>query len=674
MMFLNDEITTLKGIGKKKSLCYAGLGINTIGDFLYHFPRDYEDRSREKHIYEITAGEVALVRGTVIEVKKNNFPYARGKKQLLRVSISDGIQVMEAIYFNAYYLSDKLKKGEEYYFYGRVRTNEHPKQMIHPDFSKERPGIVPVYPLTKGITQKDIRRHISGVVNLADEIGEYLPKHVIKKHDLVDISFALKNIHLPGDIESLNLAKKRIIYDEMFFLELGLFMMKLTSGKGQRHEGDIEAFIKTLPYQLTSAQKKVVDEISRDMESDIAMSRLLQGDVGSGKTAVAEIAMYKAVRSGCQAAFMVPTDVLMKQHYGNLKNHFEKHEIKVSYLSGGMKSSEKASVIKSLKAGEIDIIVGTHALIQPDVEFFNLGLVITDEQHRFGVSQRKLLNEKGESPDILIMTATPIPRTLAMVIYGDTDISIIDELPPGRKQIITTCVLRKAEKKVYDIVLGEVIKGRQAYIVAPLIEESVAVDAKSAVELFEELKKRFSGYCVGLLHGGMSREEKDAVMLDFAEGKIKILVSTVVIEVGIDVPNATIMVIENCERFGLAQMHQLRGRVGRGARQSYCFLIMGNSSEIAVERAKVMCESNDGFLISEKDLDLRGPGDVFGTRQHGILDTHLTEMVKHMDVMEELRDTVIEILREDPDLSSEKNSELNERVYGMFGKDIGLNL
>lgn len=672
MISLNDGIDSLRGIGKVKVQNYARLGISTVKDLLYFFPAGYQDRSEEKHIHSIQPGEVVLVKGTVINAQKT--PYFRNKTRLFKLKISDGFQEMEIVYFNANYLDKSFKIGEEYYFYGKIGKSGYKKQMIHPEFSKEKQGIVPIYSMTKGISQNEIRKRVSDVLFLADEIEEYLPDFVLKRYDLPEISYALKHIHKPESVEALNLAKKRIIYEELFFLETGFYMMKNISGQGQSHMGEVDAFVNSLPYDLTDAQKRVVSEIGRDMESDFAMSRLLQGDVGSGKTVVAETAMYKAVISGSQSVFMAPTDVLVRQHFKNFKRDFKSHNISVECLSGGMNVKERTEILQKLRSGKIDILVGTHALLQDDVEFFNLGLVVTDEQHRFGVSQRRVLNEKGASPDVLIMTATPIPRTLSMVLYGDTDISIIDSLPPGRKEIITLCVLKKAEHKIYNIVKEELHKGRQAYVVAPLIEKSELIDAKSAVELYDELKVEFKEFSIGLLHGNMSREEKESVMLKFSEGKIRLLVSTVVIEVGIDVPNASVMVIENCERFGLAQMHQLRGRVGRGSEQSYCFLILGSDSKLALERAGVMRESNDGFYISERDLDLRGPGDVLGTRQHGIQDSHLTAMVSHMDVMEELRDAVAEMLREDKDLSLPENRILKERVTSIFGEKISMDL
>jgi len=421
------------------------------------------------------------------------------------------------------------------------------------------------------------------------------------------------------------------------------------------------------------------------------MNRLLQGDVGSGKTAVAEAAMYKVVKSGSQAAFMAPTDLLMKQHYETFSRDFAPHGITVGYLSGHMGAAEKRETLEKMAAGELDIVVGTHALIQDSVSFRNLGLVITDEQHRFGVNQRMSFSGKGSDPDILVMTATPIPRTLAVIFYGDMDVSVIDELPPGRQRIITNYYGSERRPAIYRRLVNELDLGHQVYVVCPLIEDSDSVEAKSATSVYEELSGLYKGVKkstadsdpgerprddirVGLLHGEMKQEEKDAVMVEFAEGNIDVLVSTVVIEVGIDVPNATVMIIENAERFGLAQMHQLRGRVGRGKDQSFCMLILGSRSDIANERAKVLSESSDGFYISERDLDLRGPGEVFGTRQHGLPDTHLADMISHIDIMEELRGYALDILEDDRELAKPENEKLRRRVAMLFSDDVTVSL
>ena len=671
MTSLNSSTTCLKGVGAKKAEKLERLGIKTLGDVLYHFPRDYEDRRYPVPISQLEVGRVQLVCGFVKDIYKS--PYRRGK-QLTKITITDGESQMGIVYFNAPYVANNLQRGEEYYFYGRVSENRGAKQMAHPEFAKGVEGIIPVYPLTKGITQGDIRKYQREAIKYVDEVTDFMPPSIIREKDLCPIKEAMVNIHFPEDEGALNEARKRIIYDELFLMQIGLLMMKKGGGEGSSFPASTDDFVNSLPYDLTGAQKRAVSEIERDMESHMAMNRLLQGDVGSGKTAVAETAMYKAVKSGAQAAFMAPTDLLVKQHYENMSRDFEKHGISVGCLTGHMKTSEKNEVLEKLADGTIEIVVGTHALIQDGVEFENLGLVITDEQHRFGVNQRMNLKSKGSSPDILVMTATPIPRTLAVVIYGDMDVSVIDELPPGRQPIITKYYGEERRRAIYERLNSQLDAGRQVYVVCPLIDESESIDARSATEVYEELQKLYRGRRVALLHGEMKQEEKDHVMNRFGAGEIDVLVSTVVIEVGIDVSNATVMIIENAERFGLAQMHQLRGRVGRGSEQSYCMLILGSKGEIALERAKVLSESTDGFYISERDLDLRGPGEVFGTRQHGIPDTHLADMVRHIDIMEELRVNAMELLEKDPRLKSPENANLRERVESLFNEDITMSL
>lgn len=671
MTSLSNSVKTLKGVGDKKAEKLKRLGIKTLADVLYHFPRDYDDRRHPVSIADLTVGKVQLVAGFIKDIYKS--PYRRGK-QLTKITITDGANTMGIVYFNAPYVANNLRVGEEYYFYGRVSENRGAKQMAHPEFASGASGIVPVYPLTKGITQGDIRKYEKEAIKHVDEVVDFMPPSIIERKNLCPIKEAMVNIHFPDDEEALNEARKRIIYDELFLMQIGLLMMKKGSSKGRSHMESSKKFIESLPYELTGAQSRAAREIERDLEFDMAMNRLLQGDVGSGKTAVAEIAMYKVVKSGSQAAFMAPTDLLVKQHYENMSRDFESHGIKVGCLTGHMKPSERQEVLAGLSDGSIDIVVGTHALIQEGVEFKDLGLVITDEQHRFGVNQRMNLKGKGSASDILVMTATPIPRTLAVVIYGDMDVSVIDELPPGRQPIITKYYDQNRRGAIYERLNSQLSAGRQVYVVCPLIEDSEAIEAKSATSVYEELKSFYKGRNVALLHGEMKQEEKDFEMNRFASGETDILVSTVVIEVGIDVPNATVMIIENAERFGLAQMHQLRGRVGRGSHQSYCMLLLGSDGEVALERAKVLSESSDGFYIAERDLDLRGPGEVFGTRQHGIPDTHLADMVKHIDIMEELRVEAAGILKADPNLDSPENKKLRERVEALFNEDIQMNL
>ncbi|MBQ8151863.1 MAG: ATP-dependent DNA helicase RecG, partial [Firmicutes bacterium] len=550
-----------------------------------------------------------------------------------------------------------------------------------PSFEKDdgRRGLVPVYPLTKGISQNEIRKLQSNVRELYAEAEEMLPSETLENNRLCPMEYALENIHYARDVKALQEARYRFIYDELLVLQTGLFAVRRNlrnSENGISFDSgvDLSEYTDALPYRLTGAQERAVTEIMADLESGKVMNRLIQGDVGSGKTAVAEIAMFKAVRSGYQAVMMAPTEILARQHYEGFCDAFAPCGITVGLLTGSMGTAARRELLGELKAGKIDILVGTHAVIQPDVEFKRLGLVITDEQHRFGVNQRMSLKEKGENPNMLVMTATPIPRTLAVVLYGDLDVSIIDEMPPGRKPVDTRCVSAKERAAVYDFVEERLRDGGQAYVVTPLIEESEAIEARSAEEVYEELSGRFSSYNVALIHGAMKQAEKDRIMNLFAEGEIDVLVATVVIEVGINVPNATVMVIENAERFGLAQLHQLRGRVGRGSAKSYCRLIIGSESELAIKRGRIMEQSGDGFFIAEEDLKLRGPGEIFGTRQHGLPDLNIADLARHIKVLDHAKETAASIVREDPSLEMEKHAALRRRVVKLFGEDFMLNL
>jgi ATP-dependent DNA helicase RecG len=524
-----------------------------------------------------------------------------------------------------------------------------------------------------------MRKWQRAAFELLPALEEYLPEKTLERNRLCGIRYAIENIHFPTDKKHLMEAKYRLIFEELLFLQTGLLAIKkkMTSGQqGIRFSASIqmEEFTSMLPYALTGAQNRVLSEISRDMESTKVMNRLVQGDVGSGKTIVAAAAMYKAVKSGFQAVMMAPTELLARQHFEGLKSEFLSYGIKVGFLSGSLTSKDKREVQEQIETGKLDIIIGTHAVIQPGVKFANLGLVITDEQHRFGVNQRAVLSRKGQNPDVLVMTATPIPRTLAVILYGDLDISIIDEMPPGRQQIITRAVKADGREASYEFVRREVKTGRQAYVVAPLIEDSENLDAKSALGLYDELKERFSEFSVAFLHGSMKQADKDRIMQEFYAGKVQILVSTVVIEVGINVPNATIMLIENAERFGLAQLHQLRGRVGRGEEQSYCILITDGGSDIAQERAEIMKATGDGFLIAEKDLELRGPGEFFGMRQHGIPELKLADLVKHIKILNTVREESERILAEDEHMNGKDYVKLKEKIDKMFNNTESLNL
>lgn len=676
-----EPVTALKGVGPKKAAALEKLGIRTIGDLLLFFPRDYQDRRKTCRIAQLEEDKPACVRGSVELVVKD--PFRRGRRQILRVLISDGSGKLEVLFFNAAYLANQFRQGDFFDFYGKPTRNHGKLQMIHPDFSAAEKGmergILPIYPLVSGLSQKEMRAWQKTVLSEVSGIREYLPEDIIGRNRLCSLDYAISNIHFPKDRQPLLEGKYRMIFDELLALQTGLLAARQKTVRGKK--GPVfdsapleEAYIRGLPYPLTGAQLRVVKEIMEDTRSGKVMNRLVQGDVGSGKTAVAEIALYKAVKSGFQGVMMAPTEILAKQHFSGLSRGFAPYGITVGLLTGSMKAGEKRKTLERLASGEIQILVGTHAVIQPDVVFSNLGLVITDEQHRFGVNQRTALSEKGNNPHVLVMTATPIPRTLAVILYGDLDISIIDELPPGRQSIVTKAIDESRRDSCYDFVEKELEKGRQAYIVAPLIDESEVLDVKSAQELYQELQSRFSSYSVELLHGAMKQKEKDEIMGRFYENKVQVLVSTVVIEVGINVPNSTMMVIENAERFGLAQLHQLRGRVGRGTHRSYCVLISKKGSDVARKRAEIMERSQDGFYIAEEDLKLRGPGEIFGTRQHGVPDLSLADLAKHINILNDVKKEADRIIQQDPLLESEAYAGLRKRVIKLFGTDFSLKL
>lgn len=672
-MDLYGSVGQIKGIGPKKLNILSKLGINTISDMLYYFPRTYQNRTIITKIKDINLPGDVLVKANIkLITKNNNF---RSRKQTLKLLIGDDTGILEVVFFNAKYVEKSLSMGEEYSFYGKITISNGKIQMIHPEFTKENnedlQGIIPVYSLVSGITQNEIRKWIKKSLECIYMEKDHLSDELLYNKRLCKIDYALYNIHKPEDIQKLKIAKYRLIFDELLIFQLGLFKIKNSGNQLEFNYkiiklGETDNFIKSLPFNLTDAQKKVAKEVIKDMESEKPMNRLIQGDVGSGKTVIAEIAIYKAVRSGYQAAMMAPTEILAKQHFKGLEAIFTPHGIKVGILCGSMTAKDKKETLLSLYSGEIDVIVGTHAIIQDKVSFRKLGLVITDEQHRFGVNQRRMFADKGEGVDKLVMTATPIPRTLAVIIYGDLDISVINELPPGRKNIITNSVSTKNRDAAYKFIQAEIEKGHQAYVVTPLIEESENLDLLSSVEVYNELKAKWKNVSTGLIHGEMKQSEKDIVMLDFYEGKIQILVATVVIEVGINVPNATVMIIENAERFGLAQLHQLRGRVGRGGDQSYCTLVTNSNSEIAKERQNIMVSSSDGFEIAEKDLELRGPGEFFGLRQHGLPNLRIADVVKHLKILMEARLVANEILEIDPNMNNKENQLLNNKVKKMY--------
>lgn len=680
-MELKSKVSILKGIGPKKAELLSKYGMDTLEDMLYFFPRKYEDRRKEKPISDLEVGKDFLFAGKVISKRYSGNPYK--KNTPLSLLVSDDTGNIEIVFFQGRYIANLLQVNQSYAFYGRISSNYDRLQCIHPEFHQlgdagDVRGILPVYPQISGISQNEIRKIQMQLKALYAELDEWLPDDLVKKYNLASPAYSIEHIHFPTDGRQVLSSKYRLIFDELLTLETGLFYMKNNTpadGEGIRIPTvQAEAFVEGLPFTLTDGQKETWLAIRKDLESEKAMARLVQGDVGSGKTAIAEIAMYAAAKAGYQSVMMAPTEILAKQHGASLSKDFSKYDINVGLLYSSMKAADKRAVLESLEKGEIQILVGTHAVIQPDVKFNNLGLVITDEQHRFGVNQRKLLSQKGENPNVLVMTATPIPRTLAVILYGDLDISQIRTMPKGRKPVKTTLSDLEHRGQVYDFVKKQLREGKQAYVVAPLIEESEVVDAKSAEELYEELKEKLKPFSVALIHGNMGQVEKDKVMQDFAEGSIQALVSTVVIEVGINVPNATVMVIENSERFGLAQLHQLRGRVGRGSDQSYCFLISKNESGVAKERNEIMCRTNDGFEIAEADLQLRGPGEIFGTRQHGLPELHISDLVRHGDVLEKAKDAARDIMAADPRLKKQEHAVLKNRIKKMFGDEIRLEL
>ena len=679
---LNENIQFVKGIGPKKAEKMARLGIFTVKDALYYFPRQFEDRSRQKKIFQLEEGEKTGVRVKIDRINS----VSRRKFSITEFYVSDDTGKAKLVFFNKAYLRNTFRVGDIVKVFGSVKKNLGPVTELHnceieyDKLDKNTGIIVPVYSLTAGVGNKEVMGMIRNIFESSDiSIDEYLPKWLVDKYNLCGVDFAIKNMHFPEKKENVKIAMYRLIFEELLFLQLGLFTVKGNNkvGKGirfQRHK-DMDKIEEKLPFKLTRAQQKAYDEIIEDMTSDRIMNRLVQGDVGSGKTIVAQLALANCVLNGYQGAYMAPTEILAKQHMESFKDFFEGTGIRVEVLTGSSTKKEAREILEDLASGQVDILIGTHAVIEDRVEFASLGLVITDEQHRFGVNQRGRLTSKSENPDVLVMTATPIPRTLALILYGDLDISIIDELPPGRKPIETLAIeKRKRESYYMSKVRSEIEKGRQVYVVCPLVEESETLDLKSASEVYDELRYDFfKDLRVGLLHGKMKASEKDQVMEAFKNHELDILVSTTVIEVGVNVPNASLMIIENAERFGLAQLHQLRGRVGRGSEKSYCTLIYGSKTEICRHRMAIMEETNDGFKISEKDLELRGPGDFFGTRQHGLPELRVANLFKHMKILRLVQKEAREIYAQDPALRVKDNEGIRLKIEEMF-KSIGGNI
>ena len=680
MLDLNKDVKYVKTVGPNRVKLLNKLNIYTLKDLIEYYPRDYEDRSKPKNLYECIDGEEVLIEamatGKINEMHK-------GRMTISRLIVKDQTGTCYITWFNQGYLRDKFQTGRMYRFFGKISNKNGRLEMNSPvydeiDQSKNTGKIIPIYPLTFELKQNTLRKIIeNGLLEVKGQLPETLPEYILKENNLWDINNTIERIHFPVEFSDFNKARERLVFEELLTMQLALLKLK----NNYEHETDGIQFskdvhmsdvINMLPFRLTKAQLRVLEEIDRDMESDKPMNRLLQGDVGSGKTVVAMIAAYKAVKSGYQATIMAPTAILASQHLESFKGILDELGIRTELLISNVTKKKKAEILEKLQNGEIDVLIGTHAILEENVVFKNLGLVVTDEQHRFGVKQRSTIAAKGQNPDIIAMSATPIPRTLALILYGDLDISIIDELPPNRKKIETFAVRKNMEERVNNFIKKQIAEGRQAYIVCPLVEENEDMEGlQSVVELAEKYQKEtFSEYKVAYLHGKMKPKEKDEIMQRFKDGEIQILIATTVIEVGVNVPNASIMVVENAERFGLAQLHQLRGRVGRGEYQSYCILKYEGNGETIRQRMKVMCDTNDGFIISEKDLELRGSGDFFGTEQHGLPEFKIANLFEDMAVLKKVQGLALKIMEDDPLLEKEKNAKLNDLVKEKFSSRI----
>ncbi|ERT64903.1 ATP-dependent DNA helicase RecG [Peptoniphilus sp. BV3AC2] len=666
-MKLFDKLDTLNGVGPKKKSYLEAMGLETISDLAEYFPIRFIDSTNMNPIKDLVEGEFATIKAEVVQV----VPHYHGRLKRLDVIVTDGFN-LKISFFNQNFLSSKFLKGEQFYFYGKVSRFGNNLTMTSPKFEnvkrkKVLGSIIPVYQQSKDINNKEL-------IKLTDQVlKEYtwknvIPEEILEKYKLYDMDKTMRELHRPKSQKTYGNAR-----NSYSFYEILTYLLALSTIKKDREETDIkliefeiEEFLKTLPFTLTDSQMKVIEEVKGDLKSGYRVDRLIQGDVGSGKTVVAMAIMYLFYKNGFQSAIMAPTEILATQHYNSFKNTFDKLGINVALLIGSMKKSQKDEVLEDLKSGKVDMIVGTHALISENVEFKNLGISIVDEQHRFGVLQRKNLSDKGVHT--IVMTATPIPRTLALVMYQDLQVSTIDTPPAGRLKIQTATINENGLLKALEFIEKELKEGRQAYIICPMIDENEMLDLNSVKKVYKEIKKYFKDYNVGLLHGQMKPDEKDRQMEDFEKNKINVLVSTTVVEVGVNVPNATVMMVVNAERFGLSQLHQLRGRVGRGTHQGYCILYNKSESEIASMRMKVMVESTDGFYISKKDLELRGSGDIFGVRQSGFMGFILANPIKDKMILKYAALEAKNIYRDDPDFIKPEHLQLKISVDRLISR------
>ena len=678
-MLNSQPISSLKGIGEKTAKLYEKLGVFTIADLLSDYPRAYDTFEPPVPVGNLMEDQVMAVCASLTKapdlVRFN-------RMQMVSVYIRDITGSLQIVWFNMPYMKSNLKPGIFYVFRGRVVRKRGRLMMEQPEvYSKEAydelaPSMQPVYSQTKGLGNKAIVKALRQALELRTLEREYMPSYIRKKHQLAEINYAVEHIHFPEDQSQLLFARKRLVFDEFFFFLTGV--RKLNEKKADRTSSyvmkpsdQVKTFLNRLPYKLTQAQMRTWSEILTDLSGGLIMNRLIQGDVGSGKTIVAFLALLTAAYNGFQAALMAPTEVLARQHYESLSQMLSKQgmEIRTVLITGSMNAKEKREAYEKIRSHQADLIIGTHALIQEKVEYDNLALVITDEQHRFGVGQRELFSDKGKDPHILVMSATPIPRTLAIILYGDLDISVIDQLPQGRQPIKNCVVNPQWRPKAYDFIRKQVEEGRQAYVICPMVEPSELLEAENVLDYTKKLRKELpSSITVEYLHGQMKGKEKNAVMERFASGDVQVLVSTTVIEVGVNVPNATVMMIENAERFGLAQLHQLRGRVGRGDFQSYCIMVNCSGEEGVSKRLDILNHSNDGFYIASQDLKLRGPGDIFGMRQSGDLEFKLADIFTDAPLLKSVSEEVNQLLDQDPELSRPEHQELKQKLDSYIEK------